>query len=236
MRGIVRFATRAGMGLLLIVLILFVWTFCLGGAISLDRSLNRPDFPGMLPGVELAVVPLAAFAAARLQLATGRLSSLRTSGVGPYLPLLMTGTLVGLLAYLAWSWTTPLTTVGPASEFGLVRWLGTALAATFTCIWLPLFPRVTLTIAGMIAGTALFAGVGYALFPSHMTPPGDRWGHDEAYGAVFFASFVTLLWIAGAVWLARRDRQAETSGIRPRPMNHAIWIGLLMFCTTALAL
>ncbi len=230
------FSTRVGMGLLLFVLILVVWIFCLAGAISLDRSLHRSDFPGMLPGVELAVVPIAAFVAARWRIAAGRLGSLHSSGIGPYLSLLMSATLVGLVAYLVWSWTTPLTTAGPSSEIGLVRWLGAALAAAFTCIWLPIFPRVTLTLAGMIAGAVLFAGLGYALFPSQMTVPDDRWGTDGGHGAAFFAVLVILIWIAGAVWLAHHDRQKETSGLGPRPMNHAIWIGLLMFCSAALAL
>jgi len=224
------------MGLLLIVLILIVWTFCLAGAISLDRSLHRPDFPGVLPGIELAIVPIAAFAAARWRFATDRLNLLSASGIGPYLPSLMAATLVGLIGYLVWSWTTPLTTVGPVSEFGLARWLGTVLAAAFTCVWLPLFPRVTVTLAGMIGGTALFAALGYAMFPSEMPVADDRWGVDGAHGAVFFASFVTLFWIAGAVWLTNRDRHGEAAGVGPRPRNHAIWIGLVMFCTTALAL
>ena len=73
-----------------------------------------------------------------------------------------------LCAYLAWSWRTPLTTFGPESQFGVVRWLGTALAAAFTVVWLPLFPRVMATLAGMIAGPALFALVGYTFFGSHM--------------------------------------------------------------------
>ena len=56
-----------------------------------------------LPGIELAIVPLAAIAAARLRFGAGRILALRRSRVGPWLPLLMAASLFGLAVYLVWT-------------------------------------------------------------------------------------------------------------------------------------
>ena len=222
-RGDGQFAERLGMGLLLLVLALVMLIFGGVGAFLLDYSLHhRYDLPASRPGIELVIVPLSAVAAARWRFGAYRLISYRGSGVGPYLPLLMAATLVGLIAFLVWSWAATLTTVGP-DEFGVVRWLGTALAAAFTIIWLPLFPRIMATLAGMIAGPALFGLVGYTLFASHMQI--HSLGSDGPGSGAFVVGLVaTPVWILGAGWLSQGGR----------PLFHAAWSGAVMLCLALL--
>ena len=222
---------QPGIGLLLVVLTLAV--SLLGMALlQLDDVLHHhPRWPAARPGIELAVVPLAAIAATRFRVGADRLTSLRDGGRAPALSLLMAATLVGLVVYLAWSWTTSLTTFGP-DEFGVIRWLGTALAAVFTMIWLPLFPRITATLAGMIAGPTLFAALGYAFFASHMRLrplPGDGTGVEIGVLSIL----TTLVWMAGAIWLSRRGDSAKAMPKAGHPLVHAIWIGALMLGLTA---
>ena len=229
-RDIEQFVERATMGLLLAALVLVILFFG-PQAYQLDQVLHhRLRWPAALPGIELVIVPLAALAAARWRFAANRLISFRTSLMGPYLPWLMAGSLAGLIAYLGWSFTTPWTTIGPASEFGVVRWLGTALAAAFTVVWLPLFPRITATLAGMIAGPALFAVIGYALFGSHMS---SNLGSEPAMAAGMQGLLATLVWIPGALWLSHRTRLGDVVRRGRHPLIHASWSGAVMLCLTA---
>ena len=192
-------------------------TLMLAGAFFGDEAPQDTGSPAKYRGIELTVLPLVAIGAARRPRSADRLLSLRWTGINPFLPLLMAASLVGLLAYLAWSWSTPLTAVGP-DEFGVIRWLGTALTATFAFIWLPLFPRVTATLAGMIAGPALFAVVGYAFFASQMVSTGDRWGSDgPSTGAPVFGFLMTLVWVLGALFLTYLGRQSEAAAPGPGP-------------------
>lgn len=222
------FAERLGMAALLAVLALVVWFFSMVGALTLDETLHRSLWTAELPGVELAIIPLVAIAAAKWRFAAGRLLTFRASGIGPYLPLLMAATLIGLMMYLRWSWVTPLHEFGPLPQFGMLRWLGTALAAAFTMIWLPLFPRVTATLAGMIAGPAVFAAIGYTFFGSYMRS--DLPGNESAGETllVLLLVFEVLVWMPGALWLSHRSRLGEVVRQGRRPLSHAVWSGALM--------
>ena len=157
-----------------LVLVAVVVAFLFGVrlvVIGIDELLHPPPWERWAPllGIELTIIPLSAIAAARLRPGADQIRAIRETRAGPYLPLLMAAALAGLVAYLVWSWLQP-ADVGP-ERFGYARWLGTALAAAFTLIWLPLFPRLTATLAGMIAGPAIFAVVGYVFFESFLTIP-----------------------------------------------------------------
>ena len=177
-----------------------------------DSGLDAP----LLPGIELTIVPLAAIAAARVRLGEGRIQSLHQSKIRLFLPLLMTTSLVGLTAYLVWSWQLPQAGFGP-NEFGIVRWLGTVLLAAFTWFWLPLFPRVMAKLAGIIGGPALFAAAGYLLFADFLKHEPDYNEIATAYTAfaVILALMAELLMLTSyRLWLS--------------PSAHAVWTGALM--------
>ena len=128
---------------------------------------SATDAIPMLIGIELLVVPLTAFAATRWRIGAGRIELLCAGKAQLILPLLMAATLAGLFCYLIWSWSLPQAAFGP-DQFGLTRWLSLVLLAAFVWFWLPLFPRLTATLAGVFAGPALFAAIGYVLFPSFL--------------------------------------------------------------------
>ena len=229
-------AEPLGTGLLLLVLCLVIWVFGTRMLAGIDEALHHTGWPANRTGIELAVVPLIVVGAARCRRCADRFRSLRWTGINPYLPLLMAASLVGLITYLVWSWATPLTLVGP-DEFGFLRWLGTALAAAFAIIWLPLFPRITATLAGVIAGPTLIAVIGYAFFASQMPASGDRWGSDgPGTGAPVFSFLVTLLWLIGALFLSYLGRKSEPAATRPRPLSHSLWSGGLMVLATLVGL
>ena len=222
-------AEKLGMFVLLLVLLLVMWWFGALGALLLDHTLHDrygwPDWPATLPGVELAIVPLVAIAAARWRPAADRLITLRASGLGPYLSSLMAMALVGLFAYMVWSWATPLTTLGPAPEFGVVRWLGAALGAAFVVVWLPLFPRITATLAGMVAGPALFAVVGYGIGADMRISEGSD-GATGGGGFLLVSALAMVIWILGASWLSQGGR----------PLFHAAWSAAVMLCLTVVGI
>ena len=118
--------------------------------------------------IEYVVIPLAAITAMWMRLGTDKIRAVRDTWVGPYLPLFMAASIIGLLGYLEWSSNYPQAGYGP-DGFAFVRWPGTALAATFAIVWLPLFPRVTALLAGMITGVAIFALFGYLFFESSLS-------------------------------------------------------------------
>lgn len=154
-----------------LVLVVLGAAFVYGHSLAFSGVENTYDeFGGyrgnpLLAGVELFVFALATVAAAWLQLGTEQIRKLRDTSLGTVLPLLMAASLVGLCAFLIWSGQLHHSGLGPDS-FGYTRWLGTALAIAFPFFWLPLFPRVTATLAGMIAGPAVIAVLGYAFFES----------------------------------------------------------------------
>ena len=180
-----------------------------------------------LPGIELAIVPLAAIAAARLRFGADRILALRASRVGPLLPLLMAASLFGLAAYLVWTWVTPRTVFGAEPDFGVLRWLGTVLAAGFAWLWMPLFPRVTATLAGLFAGPALVAIIAYPFMGSCVSFESL---HDESgpwLFAILLTSIVTIVWAAGASYLVWA-RLGIVTRLDGRPMHYAVWSGAIM--------
>ncbi|MCY4620093.1 MAG: hypothetical protein OXD50_16295 [Chloroflexi bacterium] len=227
-RAVERFVELVGMGMLLLVLILVMWLFGMSGAFLLDDVLHHaPGLQATRPGIELVVVPLIAIAAARWRWGADRILTLRWSGAVYFLPALMCASLVGLITYLLWSWMTPLTTVGP-NEFGLVRWLGTALAALFVVLWLPLFPRITATLAGMIAGPALLALVGYSFSGSFMQidSPSSDGPRSAAIGTSFLA---TLVYLVAAIYLNFQAWRNQMFRPERQSLKYAVWSGTVMF-------
>ena len=142
----------AGTLVLLILLAAIMWWF--GGLLAngidnfFSLSLSYTHAKATLPGIELAVIPLTAITAARLRFGVDRILALRASRVRIWLPLLMAALLFGLAAYLVWTWISPKAVFGWQLDFGPLRWLGIVLAAGFTWVWRPLFPRVTATPYG----------------------------------------------------------------------------------------
>ncbi len=219
---------RLGMGLLLVLLAFTVLAFSIYMVYGFASSLHAADWAADgRPGIELAIIPLAAAVAAQWRLGADWLIALRTSRAGSYLPLLTAAALVGLIAYLLWSWETPPDIVG-LDEFGVVRWLGTALTATLTFIGLLLFPRITAILAGVVTGTVLVALVGYVFFSSctaeYLIP---RYEPGILFGAVILMLLSVVVWSSGAIWLNRRARLDEVE-LKRLPLFHAIWSGTVM--------
>ncbi len=150
---------------LLALLVALMWSFGALVGTGIDHLLvERWWVEATLPGIELAIVPLAAIAAAPLRFGADRILALRAGRAGPLLPLLMAAALFGLAAYLLWTWVTPRPVFAAEPDFGVLRWLGIVLAAGFAWLWMPLFPRITAILAGLIAGPALFAIIGCTFF------------------------------------------------------------------------
>ncbi len=191
-----------------------------------------------LPGIELAIVPLTVIAAARLRFGVDRILALRASRVGPLLPLLMAASLFGLATYLVGTWMSPQAAFGLQLEFGPLRWLGIVLAAGFTWVWMPLFPQVSATLAGMIAGPALFAIIGYSFFPECI-PKDVGWEQSYAGGLLVVGPLATLVWAGGArsllfaalCGLERRDH-AGASIVRNTLLHSLLTLMLLPFGST----
>lgn len=132
-------------------------------------------------------IPLAAIGARWKRPGAMRIRAIRDTWAAPYLPLLMVGSFVGLLAYLVWSSHYAPAGVGP-DGFPLSRWLDTALTATFAIVWLPLFPRVTAILTGVIAGIVVFALFGYILLESSLSH-----GDGCALGPLLYSSLAMLI-------------------------------------------
>lgn len=182
----------------------------------MDYSIFAQEDGPLLIGVELTAVPVTAIAAAKLGLAPDRLALLHQGRMRLFLPLLMAASLVGVAAYLVWSLNLPQSVFGP-NEFGVFRWLGVALLAAFTWFWLPVFPRVTAKLAGMIGGPTLFAAAGYLLFAEVIK---NEPGSSEISGVYTMLAVVLalaadlLLLVSGRLWW--------------NPRAHAVWTGVLM--------
>ena len=181
-------AQYVGWVALVVVGIAVTYTFGLflaaGGVHNFLHHFPEGSSHSRLTGIELAIVPLSAIAAAWLRPGADRIRALRETRSGPWLPLRMAATLAGLIAYLVWSWLLPQASFGP-DGFGYARWAGTALAAALTIFWLPLFPRLTAILAGMIAGPTIFAGLGYLFFESFLTM-----AQEDCYESCGFGAFV----------------------------------------------
>ena len=215
------------LGLLLVLTWYLGLIFALAeGEPFLGRSIGSSQ--ATLPGVELAIIPIAASATARLRFGAAWIMSLRVSRVEAMFPLLLAASLLGLLAYVVWTQGSPQTGFGPEPEFGPLRWLGVVLAAGFTWFWTPLFPRVTATLAGMFAGPALFAIVAYLILgPCTSSYDLNSTENYAVLVAIYISSFATIVWVLGAHYLFRLWLG---DGIRldGRPIYFAAWSGVIM--------
>ncbi len=171
------------------------------------------------PGIELVALPLAAIAAAWLRWGAEAIAAARAARIGPLLPLLGAGVVSGVIAYLWWFWSNPQDLLGIHPQAGVQRWIGVALVAGVGYLGMILFPRLTAAMAGAFAGPALFAIVGYILFPSLMQDPEGRVGD---------ALVVSFLWAGHAVALTAIPAMLLSERLRQRPLGHAVWVGVLM--------
>ncbi|MXX93204.1 MAG: hypothetical protein F4Y63_07120 [Chloroflexi bacterium] len=160
--------------------------------------------------MEVLLIPLSAFVAGGTRLGSDWIQGVRDGRLGPWLPLLLAASIVGLATYVWWT----LVSLQPGSgadEFGPARWLGAALAVAFPFVWLPLFPRLTWMLAGMIAGPAVVALAGYTFFGAVFVESGSQLCSHESCGVsalivslfggqlglfVLFRNKLSLLWAA----------------------------------------
>ncbi|MYD66046.1 MAG: hypothetical protein F4X26_08750 [Chloroflexi bacterium] len=177
--------------------------------------------------VAFMVVPSAAIAAGALRERTAgrgvplpRVIDEVRENTTPWLPWLGAAVAFAVICYLLWSWAPPQTLVGP-SQFGVVRWLGAALVAGVAYLGMVFFPRLTVSLAGAVAGPALFAVAGYILFPSFMQGPEGR-----AAVILAWASLVGALVVVTAAPLLI----AYSEPFRQRALSYAVWTGALTFC------
>ncbi|MCY3657209.1 MAG: hypothetical protein OXG95_11465 [Chloroflexi bacterium] len=177
--------------------------------------------------IALVVVPLAAIAAGVLR------QGLQGPGAPPpraveeprdsdtpWLPWLGAAVGFAVIGCLVWSWALPQTLIGP-NDFGVARWIGTALLVIVAYFGMIFFPRLTASLAGAVVGPAVFAVVGYILFPSLMRDP--EWHLADT---VFIASRVGATLVVTAMVLVI----AYSETLRQRPLTYAVWVGVLTFC------
>ena len=101
-------------------------------------------------------------------------------------------------------------------------------AAAFTTVWLPLFPRITATLAGMIAGPALYAIVGYSFFGLQMQIYEPAGGECRFAAALAFGLLGSLVWLAVATSMCLWVRDGEVVHQERHPLVHAVWSGAVM--------
>lgn len=182
-----------------------------------------------LRGIELLALPPAALAASRLGWGAEALAAARASRAGPLLPLLGAALLIAVFWYIVWWW-------GPHGDqdlyhsYPVQRSIGAALLAGVGYGGMILFPRLTAAMAGAFAGPALFAIVGYILFPSFMEATSNLNTITDAEARLANALTNMFFWghlavaIGAVLVLLRWER------LRHRPLSHAVWVGLLMLC------
>ena len=173
-----------------------------------------------LRGIELVAIPLGAVAGAWLRWGAGRIAALRARRVGPLLPLLAAVVLFAMLFYTVYWWI-PHGDVGDAPASPVQRSIGAALWAAVAYAGMLLFPRLTATLAGAIAGPALVAVVGYTFFPSFIRYPESRLTDGELSGTLALGSLAVAAGGALAMLLSKRAR-------RSRPLSYALWMGAVM--------
>ena len=237
-----RLVDRLGTAVLLVVAVgaMLIWALVLSW-LGIDRALHGDDLvrtydpeTGQHTAVPLRVymdfvaIPLAAIAAARLRWGAEWIAASRASRVGPLLPLLGAAVLVGVLSYWAWWGEHPHHLFGIHPQFGVQRWVSVALMAGVGYGGMMLFPRLTASMAGAVAGPALFAVVGYTLFPSFMGVASSLITIEEARRADALSSAGLLG--AQAVALAAILTMLSSARLRRHPLSYALWVGALTLC------
>ncbi len=225
-----RAVATLGWVVLLVLLVAVVWLFGLAVWVGTGEVLLGRGFASLeakLPGIELAIIPLAAVVSARLRFGADRIAAFHARSLSPLLPLLMAASLFGLGAYLVWTWGPPQVELVPDLEFGPLRWLGIMLAAGITWVWTPLFPRVMATLAGMFAGPALFTIIAFPFLGSCVSAYDPHGEGPEGLVAIFLSSLATIVWAVGAHYLLRASL-CEAKRLDGRPFYFAAWSGAIM--------
>ncbi len=190
-------------------------------------------------GVELLIVPVAALAAAVFGSVRAKIARLQSSVVRPFLPAIAIAALILIFyGHILQSWQTSDMDGGPVPEFAVARWFGALLAGAFAFVLAALFPRVAGILAGMIGGPALFAVIGYGLFPSFMSPVetmASDMASTGAFPVVLVATLVPVLsWIV--LWVFREPKswrwwllgRGEVPS-RASLLTYAFWSGAVLF-------
>ena len=190
-------------------------------------------------GVELLIVPVAALAAACFGSARAKIARLQSSAVRSFLPTMAIGALILIFwGHILQSWQTYEIGWGPVPEFAVARWFGALLVGAFAFVLAALFPRVAGILAGMIGGPALFAVIGYGLFPSFMSPVATMASDMASTGEFPVVSVATLVpvlsWIVLWVfrepkswrwWLLGRGEEPSRASL----LTYAFWSGAVLF-------
>ncbi len=171
-----------------------------------------------LRGIEVVLFPIAAIAGAMLRPWPRRVTGLRTTSIGPWLPLLAAVALVAISCLLGWSWTRT------TWWLGLERWPGAVLISSAALVGATLFPRLTSALAGAIAAPALF-GILSLTFPYSLNLSLANHHEYNVLGLLVGVEGVLMLaagFAGGAMLLAAWLK------LRSRILGHAAWTGAIM--------
>ncbi len=132
--------------------------------------------PSILQIAVLLILPVVLLAAWCWHKQHERIAALRESNLGPWLPLLLTGSVVApllIVSLFAGMWEAATGTSVQRSDLGLdiQSWLFFASVAAVLVFWSPFFPRLIATLVGMAAGAGLFLLLGLVFFESFLTEP-----------------------------------------------------------------
>ena len=220
---------------------------------GIDRSLHRSYFiddgsrEALWVHIDFVAILLAAIAAAWLRrgadwIAAPRVIRARSrwgevgtpppeaSPARPLLPLLGAVVLFGVFLYWVWWGLNPHHLFGIHPQFGVQRWISVALMAGVGYFGMILFPRLTASMAGAVAGPTLFAVLGYTLFPSFMGAASNLNTITDAEARLADMLVVVFNWGALAVAIAAILTMLLSKRLRQRPLSYAVWMGALMLC------
>lgn len=175
----------------------------------------------LLTHIDFVAIPLAAIAAAWLRWGAEWIAAPGERPARPLFSLLGAAVLCAVFSYWGWWGLNPHDLFGIHPQFGVQRWISVALMAGVGYVGMMLFPRLTASMAGAVTGPALFALVGYTLFPSLMEDPVGRLADVLSY---------VFLWGALAVAIAAVLTMVVYKRLRRHPLSYALWTGALMLC------
>lgn len=241
-------ADRLGTAVLLFVAIsvMAVMALLLGWT-GIDRLLQPYSWGTRI--VDPVAVPLAAIAAARLRWGANWFAAHQATreirarprwgeeGTPPprasralsLFPLVGAAVLVGVFWYWGWWLNNPHHLFGIHPQFGVQRWISVSLFAGVGYFGMILFPRLTASMAGAVAGPTLFAVAGYTLFPSLM----ERGSNATRTGPVAELAetlIIVFMWGALGVAIAAVVTMLLSKRLRRHPLSYAVWMGALMLC------
>ena len=138
--------------------------------------------------------------------------------------------LFGVFWYWGWWGFNPHYLFGIHPQFGVQRWISVALMAGVGYVGMILFPRLTASMAGYVAGPTLFAIVGYTLFPSFMGAASNLNTITDAEARLADILVVVFNWGALAVAIAAILTMLLSKRLRQHPLSYALWMGALTLC------